>query len=71
VLGLRPLGFRGRVLDELGGWRSLAMVQKYAHLAPAHRLAAVEAIVGAAQLARNLPAVSDAKAEVRAVLPER
>ena len=34
-----------RTVQELGGWQSLAMVTKYAHLAPAHRLAAVEAIV--------------------------
>jgi hypothetical protein len=40
-----------RTVQELGGWQSLAMVQKYAHLAPAHRLAAVEAIV------RTSPAV--------------
>jgi hypothetical protein len=30
---------RSRV--ELGGWRTLAMVQRYAHLAPAHLSAAV------------------------------
>jgi integrase len=34
-----------RTVQELGGWRSLAMVQKHAHLAPGHRLAAVEALV--------------------------
>jgi integrase len=43
-----------RTVQELVGWRSLAMVQKYAHLAPAHRLAAVEALVRAPELARNL-----------------
>jgi integrase len=55
-----------RTVQELGGWRSLAMVQKYAHLAPAHRLAAVEALVRAPQLARNLPEASEPKTEIRA-----
>ena len=34
------------------------MVMKYAHLAPAHRLAAVEALVRAPELPRNLPEAS-------------
>jgi integrase len=55
-----------RTVQELGGWRSLAMVQKYAHLAPAHRLAAVEALVRASELARNLPEGSEPKVEMRA-----
>jgi integrase len=42
-------------IREVGGWRSLAMVQRYAHLAPSHLHAAVERLVasGAAELARN------------------
>jgi hypothetical protein len=42
-----------RTVQELGGWRSLAMVTKYAHLAPGHRLAAVEALVCVPELSRN------------------
>ena len=42
-----------RTVQELGGWRSLSMVMKYAHLAPEHRLAAVEALVRAPELSRN------------------
>lgn len=42
-----------RTVQELGGWRSLAMVMKYAHLAPEHRLAAVEALVRPPELSRN------------------
>jgi integrase len=42
-----------RTVQELGGWRSLAMVMKYAHLAREHRLAAVEALVRAPELSRN------------------
>lgn len=34
-----------RTLQELGGWRTLAMVQRYAHLSPAHLQAAVERLV--------------------------
>lgn len=33
-------------VKELGGWRTLAMVQRYAHLAPRHLHAAVERLVG-------------------------
>ena len=49
-----------RMVQELGGWRSLAMVQKYAHLAPEHRLAAVEALVRVPELSRNLTEASQA-----------
>jgi len=31
-------------IQELGGWRSLVMVQRYTHLTPAHKAAAVERI---------------------------
>jgi site-specific recombinase XerC len=33
-----------RSVEELGGWRTLSMVQRYAHLSPGHLLAAVERI---------------------------
>jgi len=36
-----------RTVQELGGWLTLAMVQRYAHLAPAHLHAAVERLVTA------------------------
>lgn len=36
-----------RTVQELGGWRTLAMVQRYAHLAPDHLRQAVERIVAA------------------------
>ena len=31
---------------QLGGWKSLAMVQRYAHLSPGHRQTAIERLVG-------------------------
>ena len=34
-----------RTVQELGGWKSLAMVSRYSHLAPGHLQAAVERIV--------------------------
>jgi site-specific recombinase XerD len=55
-----------RTVQELGGWRSLAMVQKYAHLAPGHQLAAVEALVRVPELARNLPEPAQADLPVPA-----
>lgn len=32
-------------IKELGGWKSLAMVQRYAHLSPGHRQSAIERLV--------------------------
>ena len=42
-------------VQKLGGWRTLAMVQRYAHLAPGHLRAAVDRLVpsDAMELARN------------------
>jgi len=37
-------------VKELGGWRTLAMVQRYAHLAPDHLRAAVEQLAARAVL---------------------
>ena len=38
-------GVDPRTVQELGGWRTLGMVQRYAHLAPERLAAAVERIV--------------------------
>ena len=35
-----------RTVQVLGGWRTLGMVQRYSHLAPAHLLEAVERLTG-------------------------
>ena len=44
-----------RTVLELGGWKTLGMVQCYAHLAPSHLAAAVERLCpsSAVELARN------------------
>lgn len=48
-----------RTVQQLGGWRTLAMVMRYSHLSPAHLAAAVERIVptapGSLELSRNCP----------------
>jgi hypothetical protein len=38
-------------IKEVGGWKTLAMVQRYAHLAPAHLHSAVERLVEPAAMA--------------------
>jgi integrase len=40
-------------VKDLGGWGDLAMVQRYAHLAPAHRREAVEALARGERLQRS------------------
>ena len=52
-------GVDPRTVQELGGWRTMAMVQRYTHLAPKHLQAAVERLVSpnAVELARNYPAL--------------
>ena len=44
MAGVDPL-----TIKEVGGWRTLAMVQRYAHLAPGHLYAAVERLVSSQQ----------------------
>jgi integrase len=46
---LAMAGVDPRTIQELGGWRSLAMVQRYTHLSPTHKADAVE------RLAENSP----------------
>ena len=38
------LGVDPRTIQELGGWASLEMVQRYTHLSPTHKAEAVERI---------------------------
>jgi integrase len=48
-------GVDPRTLQTLGGWRSLAMVERYAHLAPDHLRAAVERLVSPGATAAPTP----------------
>jgi hypothetical protein len=47
-------------VQKLGGWRTFAMVERYAHLSPDHMAGAVERLVvssrGGVELGRNLNA---------------
>jgi integrase len=49
-----------RTVQQLGGWRTLAMVMRYSHLGPSHLAAAVERLVTA-----PTEAIASAEAEVR------
>jgi integrase len=42
-------GVDARTLQELGGWKSLAMLSRYTHFVPGHLQAAVERIVSTAE----------------------
>jgi hypothetical protein len=44
-------------IKELGGWKSLTMVQRYAHLSPTHRSQAIERLV-----TRTVDALTHARA---------
>jgi len=49
-----------RTVQTLGGWRTLAMVQRYSHLAPEHLHAAVERLVqsdSGVEVSRKCPGV--------------
>jgi hypothetical protein len=37
-------------MKDLGGWKSLAMVQRYAHLSPAHHREAIERLATRARV---------------------
>jgi len=40
-------GVDPRTIQELGGWKELKMVERYAHLSPTHKAEAIERIVRA------------------------
>ena len=43
-------------IKELGGWKTLSMVQRYAHLSPGHQRQAIERLVTRAVSARPVEA---------------
>jgi integrase len=49
-----------RTIQELGGWRSLKMVERYAHLSPNHKAEAVERLV---QFGYSITGASHAEAQ--------
>ena len=63
LVGWVMAGVDLRTVQELGGWLTLSMVQRYAHLAPSHLVDAVERLVvgptgvaATAELMRNFAA---------------
>jgi site-specific recombinase XerD len=44
-----------RTVQELGGWQTLAMVERYAHLSPAHKQNAVERIASSSANDDRIP----------------
>ena len=48
-----------RTIQELGGWKDLTMVQRYSHLSPSHKAAAVEKIAGGAVIPLRNPEQAD------------
>ena len=55
-----------RSVQVLGGWRTLAMVQRYSHLAPDHLREAVERLVPAPAAGTNSTRIQPEPAEVQA-----
>jgi len=55
---LAMAGVDPRTIQELGGWASLAMVQRYTHLSPTHKAEAVERIASNFPTGFTTPALS-------------
>ena len=56
-----------QTIKEVGGWRSLAMVERYTHLSPTHRTAAVERAGPFPELFRSRPCWPSRRADVTVV----
>ena len=55
---LAMAGVDPRTIQELGGWASLEMVQRYTHLSPTHKAEAVERIASNSPTLFTTPAGS-------------
>ncbi len=51
-------GVDARTIQELGGWKSLEMVERYTHLIPDHKVAAIQ------KLRDNVPDIFPTTAEL-------
>ena len=68
---LAMAGLDPRTIQELGGWASLEMVERYTHLSPTHKAEAVERIAqnspsGVTRADRRQPRVSGKLAKIKA-----
>jgi site-specific recombinase XerD len=55
-----------RSVQALGGWRTLAMVQRYSHLAPDHLREAVERLVPTKTAVTNSTGIQPGPAQIQA-----
>ncbi len=62
---LAMAGVDPRTIQELGGWASLAMVERYTHLSPTHKAEAVE------RIARNSPTLFTTAPEPRTLVTRK
>ncbi len=51
-------GVNARTIQDLGGWKSLKMVERYTHLIPDHKVAAIQ------KLRDNVPDICPTTAEL-------
>ena len=56
-----------RTIQELGGWKELKMVERYARLSPSHKAEAVERIISQA----NFPTLFTTPANVVELTPRK
>jgi integrase len=59
---LAMAGVDPRTIQELGGWKSLALVERYSHLSPSHKAEAVERIAKIPQRFSQQPEVAPSTA---------
>jgi integrase len=50
-------GVDARTIQELGGWKNMAMVERYTHLSPDHKVAAIR------KLRVQVPSIFTTRAE--------
>ena len=62
---LAMAGVDPRTIQELGGWASLKMVERYTHLSPTHKAEAVE------RIAQNSPTLFTTAPEPRILVPSK
>ena len=55
---LAMAGVDARTIQELGGWKTLALVERYSHLSPSHKAEAVERIVTNSPTLFQQPAIA-------------
>ncbi len=60
-------GVDARTIQELGGWKNLKMVERYTHLIPDHKVAAIQKLRNNVPHIFTTPAEGDSERELQAV----